>query len=85
LFAGLNVVSEFNLDNVTEFIDDSAGSLKDAMEVDDPEEVGGDGEKKFKIDYNLYSKFLTLQDFFRSPTQCYNKVRWRVFVNVSCL
>lgn len=75
VFQGLNIVSEFNLDNIAEFSQDSQ-----IDNFDSPEENKDD--TKFKIDYNFYNKFLTLQEFMRSPNQCYNKIRWRVFVNV---
>ncbi|XP_055385143.1 THO complex subunit 1 [Condylostylus longicornis] len=71
--SGLNVISEFNLDNITEFgVDD-----KDSEEVlaDTLEDI------PVKIDYNLYCKFWALQDFFRNPNQCYNKVQWKVFAS----
>ena len=34
------------------------------------------------IDYNLYSKFWLLQDYFRNPTQCYTAKGWRTFSQV---
>ena len=34
------------------------------------------------IDYALYKKFWTLQDFFRNPQQCYEKIRWKTFATV---
>ncbi|XP_046459748.1 THO complex subunit 1-like isoform X1 [Daphnia pulex] len=77
--SGLNVVSEFNLDNLTTFgakdesyaADISANSEKhkDAMEV----------EESLSSDYNLYKKFWSLQDFFRNPNQCYTKIPWKTF------
>lgn len=75
-FSGLNIVSEFNLDNVAEYSQDV--SQIDNFEASEEQK----DESKFKIDYNFYNKFLTLQDFMRSPNQCYNKVTWRIFVNV---
>ncbi|GLV34018.1 Hpr1 [Carabus blaptoides fortunei] len=36
-------------------------------------------EKKCNIDFNLYCKFWALQDYFRNPNQCYNKVQWKAF------
>lgn len=77
--SGLNIVSEFNLDNYTEF-----GSEK--VEGDDLEQITKDDDKsenKIPIDYNLYRKFWALQDFFRNPNQCYNKMHWKVFSAVS--
>ncbi|KAK9297125.1 hypothetical protein QLX08_009061 [Tetragonisca angustula] len=73
--SGLNIVSEFNLENHTEF-----GSEK--SEGDDLEQITKDDDKseaKLPIDYNLYRKFWALQDFFRNPNQLYLKVHWKVF------
>nr|XP_012226653.1 PREDICTED: THO complex subunit 1 isoform X2 [Linepithema humile] len=73
--SGLNIVSEFNLENQTEF-----GS--ENPEGDDLEQITKDDDKsenKISIDYNLYRKFWALQDFFRNPNQCYSKIYWKVF------
>ncbi|CAK1550625.1 unnamed protein product [Leptosia nina] len=75
--SGLNIVSEFNLENVTEFGSDKSGTLKDAL---DEEMVIDDDKNKLTIDYNLYCRFWSLQEFFRSPNTCYNKVQWKTFV-----
>lgn len=37
----------------------------------------------FVVDKNLYQKFWSLQDYFRSPNTCYNKMQWRQFTSVS--
>lgn len=74
--SGLNIVSEFNLENLTEFDSDS-NDIGDTLIESENVPV--------KIDYNLYSKFWALQDFFRNPNQCYNKTDWRVFASVSYL
>ena len=39
--------------------------------------------RSIPIDYNLYKKFWSLQDYFRKPNQCYDKTAWKVFANVS--
>jgi THO complex subunit 1 len=44
-----------------------------------------DSKNKVKVDYNLYVKFWSLQDFFRNPMQCYNKLAWKTFSVVSLL
>ncbi|KAF9407075.1 hypothetical protein HW555_012780 [Spodoptera exigua] len=76
--SGLNIVSEFNLENVTEFGGDSSSTLKDSL---DEEMVVDNNEKnKINIDYNLYCRFWSLQDFFRNPNNCYNKLQWKTFV-----
>lgn len=75
--SGLNIVSEFNLENITEFGVDNSSTLKDALE----EEMVIDNEKhKLTIDYNLYCRFWSLQEFFRNPNTCYNKLQWKTFV-----
>lgn len=73
--SGLNIVSEFNLENVTEY-----GA--DAEENSTTEHESSDS-KNIVIDYSLYCKFWSLQDFFRNPVQVYNKVQWKVFCSVS--
>lgn len=76
--SGLNIVSEFNLENHTEF-----GSEKTDKILPEPmDEDGKDAEAKLTIDYNLYKKFWALQDFFRNPNQCYHKVHWKIFSGV---
>lgn len=74
--SGLNIVSEFNLENVTEYGADAEESSSTEHEV-------GDSKKNIIIDYSLYCKFWSLQDFFRNPIQAYNKVQWKVFCSVS--
>lgn len=37
------------------------------------------------VDYNLYRRFWALQDYFRKPTQCYDKIPWKAFQQVKCL
>ncbi|XP_051166267.1 THO complex subunit 1 [Leptopilina boulardi] len=71
--SGLNIVSEFNLENHTEFGMEKSDDITDQMNVDEL------SESKISIDYNLYRKFWALQDFFRNPNQCYNKMHWKVF------
>ncbi|XP_046968770.1 THO complex subunit 1 [Vanessa cardui] len=75
--SGLNIVSEFNLENLTEFGGDNSSTLKDAL---DEEMVVDDDKNKLLIDYNLYCRFWSLQDFFRNPNTCYNKIQWKTFV-----
>ena len=31
------------------------------------------------IDFNLYTKFWSLQEFFSKPNQCYEKTAWKTF------
>lgn len=71
--SGLNIVSEFNLENLTEFTKDNQEMVEVLENTED---------SKLEIDYNLYCKFWALQDFFRNPNQCYTK-QWKIFSNVS--
>ncbi|KAH8251806.1 hypothetical protein KR038_008819, partial [Drosophila bunnanda] len=73
--SGLNIVSEFNLDNFTEYGRDG----KDCQDETDKELEDTAEDIPLKIDYNLYCKFWSLQDFFRNPSQCYNKAQWKMF------
>ncbi|KPJ12360.1 THO complex subunit 1 [Papilio machaon] len=75
--SGLNIVSEFNLENVTEFGGDNSSTLKDALDED---MVVDEDNSKLTIDYSLYCRFWSLQDFFRNPNTCYNKIQWKTFV-----
>lgn len=75
-FLGLNIVSEFNLENITEYGTDTTDDI--VTEI-----VSGD--QKHVIDFSFYCKFWQLQDFFRNPNQCYDKVQWKMFCSVSAL
>jgi len=89
--SGLNVVSEFNLENTTVFSTageagaDENGQIEN-METDENNTSGNGNDLKIeadqrslKVDYALYSKFWQLQDYFRNPSQCYTNVKWRTF------
>ena len=34
------------------------------------------------IDFNLYTKFWSLQEFFSKPNNCFDKIAWKTFTNV---
>ncbi|XP_072267444.1 THO complex subunit 1 [Pyxicephalus adspersus] len=92
--SGLNLQSQFNLENVTVYnVNESESTLgqkqvedrEDGMEIEEGEM--GDEEapnsSSIPIDYNLYRKFWSLQDFFRNPVQCYDKSSWKTFLKYS--
>ncbi|XP_070603701.1 THO complex subunit 1 isoform X2 [Erythrolamprus reginae] len=92
--SGLNLQSQFNLENITVFNkseQDSTLGQKHAEEREEGMEVEegemGDDEAptscSVPIDYNLYRKFWSLQDYFRNPVQCYEKVSWKIFLKYS--
>jgi len=72
--SGLNVISEFNLDNTTNF-----NQEKEEDEVEKGEEAKK--VEDISVDFTLYSKFWQVQDFFRNPSQCYTKVHWKRFAS----
>ena len=82
--SALNLMSHFNLENVTTFnksagmkMEDGAcpsAADSDAMEIDNDDGL----EASAPIDYNLYQKLWPLQDFFRNPLQCYTSEQWKV-------
>jgi len=80
--SALNLMSHFNLENVTTFtkeeelqgvIDDSQ-QKKESMVMD----VSSSDESTVPIDFNLYQKLWAIQDFFRQPTQCYVTEHWKL-------
>ncbi|KAK1797406.1 hypothetical protein P4O66_008778, partial [Electrophorus voltai] len=92
--SGLNLQSQFNLDNITVFNKNEQESTlgqqstevkEDGMEVEEGEMGDEDTPApcSIPIDYNLYRKFWTLQDYFRNPVQCYEKFSWMTFVKYS--
>ncbi|XP_054841206.1 THO complex subunit 1 isoform X2 [Eublepharis macularius] len=92
--SGLNLQSQFNLENITVFNTNEQESTlgqkhieerEEGMEVEEGEM--GDDEAptscSIPIDYNLYRKFWSLQDYFRNPVQCYEKISWKTFLKYS--
>ena len=84
--SALNLMSHFNLENVTTFnksagmkTEDGLGTSTgdpDAMDIDNDDGL----EASAPIDYNLYQKLWPLQDFFRNPVQCYTSEQWKVLM-----
>ncbi|CAK6957587.1 THO complex subunit 1 [Scomber scombrus] len=92
--SGLNLQSQFNLDNITVFNKNEQESTLGQKHTEEKEEgmeveEGEMGEEdlpapcSIPIDYNLYRKFWTLQDYFRNPVQCYDKFSWMTFLKYS--
>ena len=86
--SALNLMSHFNLENVTSYNakkpTTDSGKQKQAeeeegeeMELELPSENTLASERP--VDYNLYQKLWYLQDFFRQPTQCFHTDRWKTF------
>ena len=88
--SALNLMSHFNLDNVTTYNKEAGQGVAmeeapggedegEVMEVDDEES----DDSSLPVDYNLYHKLWALQDFFCQPTHCYTSEKWKILtVNV---
>ena len=87
--SALNLMSHFNLDNVTTYnkeagqgvvMEDTPGGEDEGevMEVDAQSD-----DSSLPVDFNLYHKLWALQEIFCQPTQCYTPEQWKVLtVNV---
>uniref|UniRef100_A0A8C6T209 THO complex 1 n=1 Tax=Neogobius melanostomus TaxID=47308 RepID=A0A8C6T209_9GOBI len=83
--SGLNLQSQFNLENITVFNKNEQESTlgpKVSEKWDCPLTIVLICDS-IPIDYTLYRKFWTLQDYFRNPMQCYDKFSWMTFVKYS--
>jgi len=70
--SALNLNSNFHTENVTIF---------QRNQPHNPKETKGDGMEEGEVainpvDYNLYVKFWSLQEFFREPPKCYTNIGW---------
>nr|KAG5709579.1 hypothetical protein BaRGS_001629 [Batillaria attramentaria] len=79
----LNLMSQFNLENVTVFASQNSSEPTVKQEKMDVEDGETEDTPSILIDYNLYRKFWSLQDYFRKPVQCYDKAAWRAFAMYS--
>ncbi|XP_054285529.1 THO complex subunit 1-like [Macrosteles quadrilineatus] len=77
--SGLNIVSEFNIDNITEFEGEENADFREDEGLDDS--IREVEDQKMKIDFNLYTKFWSLQNFFRNPILIYSKLHWKTFTS----
>lgn len=70
--SGLNLISEFNHDNViTISLQEEGVLLENMMNESGLEEGEMIPSEGIQVDYNLYRKFWQLQEFFRTPTMCF--------------
>ena len=97
--SGLNVQSDFNTENVTLYKtqdddpddkiihEDRVEKLFEGIDVTIPglEQMieQCQNERSVVVDYSLYVKFWSLQEYFREPSKVYSKLTWRTFVGVS--
>ena len=81
--SGLNLVSEFNFENMVQVSQEDEGVFeKPIIKPNDDELMLEEGEMPNTadcIDFQFYLKFWSLQEFFRVPTTCYNRISWKKF------
>lgn len=84
--SGLNLIGEFNKDNVTAISSDSedqnAGGSDGAAvagDLEEGEEAAPTADLTPSVDQSLHRKFWLLQDYFRQPQLCYQQPEWRKF------
>lgn len=82
--SALNLMSHFNLENLTTYNKD-AGLKAISLSQEEPEKMDVDEpsaasvKSSAPIDYNLYHKLWSLQDTFWQPTQSYSPDVWKAF------
>lgn len=81
--SGLNLISEFNFENSVKISTEDEGVFdQNESTATDEELVLEEGEMPNsidRIDFQFYLKFWSLQEFFRLPTLCYNRLSWKSF------
>ena len=82
LFITLEFISIFFnlfLDNTTNFNKEEDDEKDEKDEKSDLKIKIDADEHNLNVDYSLYCKFWQIQDYFRNPVQCYQKVPWKTF------
>lgn len=83
--SALNLMSHFNVENITSYNKEAGVKQnKDSEDVDESEAMDVDEKlSELKagppIDYNLYHKLWSIQDAFRQPTQSFSSDFWKTF------
>ena len=84
--SALNLMSHFNLDNVTTYNKEAGKDVTEVeVEGEDEGEVmeverssDNDIDTSQPVDFNLYHKLWALQDLFCQPLQCYSSEQWKL-------
>lgn len=88
--SGLNLISEFNNDEAMQVKFDeeqvefkapvSTNGLDRPSQTEEEEGLISSNES-IVLDFELYKKFWSLQEYFRTPTLCYKPVHWKKFTD----
>lgn len=86
--SGLNLISEFNNDESMQVMFDEEPtefkSLNNGMDTSataDDEDGIIPANESVVLDFDLYKKFWSLQDYFRMPVLCYKPLYWKKFTD----
>lgn len=81
--SGLNLISEFNHENSIQISHEDEGVFEQGnssiVEEDLVLEEGEMPSASDRVDFQFYLKFWSLQEYFRLPTICYNRLSWKTF------
>ena len=79
--SALNLMSHFNTENVTIFKRQSRSSDNGASDGgtanDNMETEEGELPSANPVDFDLYTKLWSLQEYFSNPAKCYTAIGWR--------
>jgi THO complex subunit 1 len=80
--SGLNLMSHFNIENITTCAEEPDTDTERLISVTEDENAMEEGETpaivQHPIDFELYRQFWKLQDCFREPSQCYSTEQWKM-------
>ena len=76
--SALNLMSHFNTDNVTTFKKErNDNGLADKNDGESMDAEEGELPTSNPIDFELYTKLWSLQEYFSNPAKCYTPIGWR--------
>ena len=77
--SALNLMSNFNLENITVYSESPSTASEGGDEKMDTSLEASYTFSDGVVDYNLYEKLWSMQDFLRNPTQCFESKQWEMF------
>ena len=77
--SALNLMSNFNLENITVYAETPSATGENGSEKMDTSLKASCTFSDGVVDYNLYEKLWSMQDFLRSPTLCFESKQWEAF------
>ena len=76
--SALNLMSHFNTENVTIFKKDkNDNGFADENDTESMDAEEGELPASNPIDFELYTKLWSLQEYFSNPAKCYTPIGWR--------